>query len=207
MGKRFNRKTQEIIDAFIKSNLSGYLYHISIRAIREKSNDWLEALYNSNINYDMFIKHFTSDFKDKKLKNIFDNLPEEDINNISKMSLDKNNFSKLSEKEQNLYKSYTYSINTYLSNLSKVIALYDKLSLEQTKELFDKLIFILKSGDFNYYNLNDIANIVDVKIYPYIKEKIQESGIDRPEHKYFFRDIFNVIELRYKMLEEFNKNG
>lgn len=203
--KRFNLKPKEIIESFIINKLPGYLNHISFRAIKEKNNDWLESLFNNNINDQRLKNVFTQQFKEKKLKNVINSLPIEDIKNITTLNIEKNNSVKLSEKDQNLYNSYTYSINSYLANLSRVLILYEELSLEQSIEIFDALIFILKSGDFNYYNLIDIAYISDINAYSYIKEKIETLQIDSSENKYFFKDIFNVMQLRYKILEEFKK--
>ncbi|MEK7434775.1 MAG: hypothetical protein AABZ74_16700 [Cyanobacteriota bacterium] len=203
--KKFALTPNDIVNNFIRNNLETNLNDLSFVVIKEENKEWAKSFFVNKINAEHgIINLLDNDFKEERLKKILNEIPIDDIKNKELLDKKKDDFQKLDQKEQNLYNSYDKAINLYSIHFFNILSSFNEFPYETSKNIFDNFIILLKSKIYlSSYNI--LVDKLDINIYSYIKNEIEKNNLDRIQNKDFFENIFDIIELKHKMLEDFKK--
>ncbi|MFN8674571.1 MAG: DUF5691 domain-containing protein [Candidatus Sericytochromatia bacterium] len=202
---RFNLGVEEIIAAFIRNDLKNYLHHISFQVINEKNVFWAKLLFENNINTVALKELLDDSFKKEQLTKVLNSLPYQDVENRFKLDEEVKNGKVLVETEKNLYNSYNHAINNFFEKLSNLMVINDSFNLEESKKIVDAFIIFLQNNAFHSYIVQELANRLDYNIFTYFEEQLELFNINKENNRFFFDSIYRILELRYKMFEEFKK--
>lgn len=192
--ERLNLSVEELVELFEKNKLSSLLNTLNEVIIIQKNEEWAKVFYerkimDSNYMYNRIIDLLADEYKDsifdKKITALLEikNLTDDKIisEDVKKQLAD---FSGFFVKYSAMYsRKISYYASMLITDLVKVL-------LERN----------LLSGHELYFR--SMAYVLDENIHLHLKKIMNEEFMAKVKINQVFNSFFDVIETRYKMLEE-----